>query len=166
MTLAELNALDDDDARRELMRCCGSGQWADRMTTRRPFRTLADLQHAANDVWWSLERGDWLEAFSRHPRIGERAIGWASQEQSGTFGAGRDTLDALIRGNEEYERRFGHVFLTFATGKSAEEMLTELTRRLTNDPALELRIAAAEQAKITHLRLEKLVEPSLQSSGT
>jgi len=38
-------------------------------------------------------------------------------------------------------------------------MLNELRRRLGNDPAEELRVAAGEQAKITRLRLERLVEP-------
>jgi 2-oxo-4-hydroxy-4-carboxy-5-ureidoimidazoline decarboxylase len=35
-------------------------------------------------------------------------------------------------------------------------MLAILRARLNNDPATELRVAAAEQAKITRLRLEKL----------
>ena len=39
---------------------------------------------------------------------------------------------------------------------SADEMLAALRERLPNDPVTELDIAAAEQAKITHIRLEKL----------
>jgi 2-oxo-4-hydroxy-4-carboxy-5-ureidoimidazoline decarboxylase len=38
-------------------------------------------------------------------------------------------------------------------------MLSDLEARLMNDPAEELRVAAAEQAKITRLRLEKLRTP-------
>ena len=64
--------------------------------------------------------------------------------------------EALAAGNREYERRFGHIYLVCATGKSADELLATLETRLTNDPATELRVAAAEQAKITRLRLEKL----------
>ncbi|PYO61317.1 MAG: hypothetical protein DMD70_07140, partial [Gemmatimonadetes bacterium] len=56
-----------------------------------------------------------------------------------------------------YEERFGHVFLISATGRTADEMLVALRGRLTNDPATELRVAAEEQAKITRLRLGKLV---------
>jgi 2-oxo-4-hydroxy-4-carboxy-5-ureidoimidazoline decarboxylase len=51
------------------------------------------------------------------------------------------------------------VFLVFATGKSGEEMLGLLRRRLGNDPETELAIAAAEQEKITRVRLEKLLSP-------
>ena len=58
-------------------------------------------------------------------------------------------------GNEEYERRFGHVFLICATGKGPEEMLEQLRARLKNDGATELTNAAREQALITKLRLER-----------
>jgi len=55
-----------------------------------------------------------------------------------------------------YEERFGHIFIVFATGKTAEEMLALLRLRLANDAEDELRIAAAEQAKITRVRLERI----------
>jgi 2-oxo-4-hydroxy-4-carboxy-5-ureidoimidazoline decarboxylase len=64
-------------------------------------------------------------------------------------GAGEDVLDALLRGNREYETRFGHIFIVCATGKTAAEMLALLRERLPNAPAAELEIAAAEQRKIT-----------------
>lgn len=111
----------------------------------------------ADDIWWSLEGGDWLEAFAAHPRIGERAAGWAGDEQSGVRGAERDVLGRLNSLNHDYERKFGHVFLIFATGKTSAQMLAELERRLANDPSTELRIAAGEQARITRLRLQKLL---------
>ena len=58
-------------------------------------------------------------------------------------------------GNAEYEKRFGHVFLICATGKSAGEMLGQLRVRLKNDRGMELANAAKEQARITRLRLER-----------
>jgi OHCU decarboxylase len=166
VTLDELNGLSADAARRELERCCGSSRWAIAMTARRPFRTAADLTRAADEVWWSMEGADWLEAFAHHPRIGERSAGWARDEQSGARAASETTIKELATLNRQYERKFGHVFLIFATGKSAEEMLAELRRRLSNDPAPELRVAAGEQAKITRLRLEKLLDASFESSRT
>ena len=63
----------------------------------------------------------------------------------------------FITGNQQYEQRFGHIFLICATGKSAAEMLDALRARLTNDPETELATAAREQAMITRLRLEKLL---------
>jgi OHCU decarboxylase len=67
-------------------------------------------------------------------------------------------IAALAEGNRAYEKRFGHDFLVCATGKSAAEMLEILERRLGNDPATELGVAAEEQRKITALRLAKLLE--------
>jgi len=64
---------------------------------------------------------------------------------------------ALAERNRAYEARFGRIYIVCATGKTAEEMLAILRARLANDPATELRAAAAEQAKITRLRLEKLL---------
>jgi 2-oxo-4-hydroxy-4-carboxy-5-ureidoimidazoline decarboxylase len=62
----------------------------------------------------------------------------------------------LAEANAAYERRFGHVFLLCATGLNARAMLDALARRVGNEPAEELAIAAAEQRKITRLRLAKL----------
>lgn len=166
MTLDELNALPRDAAERELANCCGSKRWTSAMAARRPFRSADQLYRAADEVWSALDGADWLEAFSHHPRIGQRAAGWARDEQSGTRGASQRTLERLAELNHEYERKFGHVFLICATGRGADEMLTQLEQRMTNDPATELRVAAAEQAKITRLRLEKLLSSLHQTSRT
>ena len=154
---ARLNGLARDAAQRELRRCCASECWASELATRRPFASDAALFSAADDVWWNLEPDDWREAFASHPRIGERGGGaWSAEEQAGMSDA-PTTLEVEIReGNRAYEAKFGHVFLICATGLSAAEMAAALARRLDNDPDTELRIAAAEQARITKLRLQKL----------
>ena len=41
------------------------------MVTRRPLVDEAALLAAASEVWKSLTRSDWMEAFLAHPRIGE-----------------------------------------------------------------------------------------------
>ena len=71
-------------------------------------------------------------------------------------GAADDVLDALAEGNASYQKRFGYIFIVCATGRSANEMLAMLRERLPNDAATEIQIAAAEQAKITELRLLQL----------
>ena len=159
MTLADFNALPDKRAEDELLRCCGSKEWARKMAGFRPYEGTDELQKTATDIWWALTEKDWLEAFSHHPRIGERAkaAGWARDEQSGTKDAASDVMKQLERGNKDYEDRFGHVFLIYATGRTADEMLASLNQRMKNDAKTELRNAAAEQAKITKLRLEKLI---------
>jgi OHCU decarboxylase len=159
MRLDELNGLSSEAAERELLRCCGSQRWAKTMVERRPFASMEELQKTAEDEWWKLKYHDWLEAFSHHPRIGEHSgsRGFAKQEQAGTSNASDQTLKELNRLNRVYEEKFGHVFLIFATGKSAQEMLDALHTRLLNSADVELTNAANEQAKITRLRLEKLI---------
>jgi OHCU decarboxylase len=153
-----LNSLPDAAARAALARCCGARRWVDALLAGRPFGGDAELLAAAERCWWELGRADWLEAFAGHPRIGERSgDARARSEQAGVDGARENTRAALARGNRDYERRFGYVFLICAAGKSADEMLAALETRVGNTPAVELRIAADEQAKITRLRLENLV---------
>jgi OHCU decarboxylase len=67
------------------------------------------------------------------------------------------TLAALAVTNLAYDKKFGHIYIVCATGKTADEMLALAKARLGNDPATELAVAAEEQAKITDLRLERLV---------
>ncbi len=170
--IAAFDALPPHEAAVLLETCCGSTAWVEGMTLRRPFGTLPVLLEMADRVWWSLTPDDWREAFDHHPRIGEetavasqqtRARDWSADEQRGASAAGDDVRQALAQGNREYERRFGHIYLVCATGKSAEEMLALLRERMTNDPGTELRVAAGEQAKITRLRLEKMFGPSLRT---
>src|SRR5262249_6059007 len=163
--VSALNALPPAEARAAFLRCCGSTPWADAMTARRPFASADGLFATAAEVWAGLGRADWLEAFAAHPRIGDldslrqkfaATAAWCAGEQAGVAGADEAVLQGLADGNRRYEERFGYIFIVCATGKSAAELLALLTARLADDPATELRVAAAEQAKITRLRLEKL----------
>ncbi|HEU4767454.1 MAG TPA: 2-oxo-4-hydroxy-4-carboxy-5-ureidoimidazoline decarboxylase [Pyrinomonadaceae bacterium] len=166
MNLKWLNEFPADDAVAEFAKCCGAKRWAEAMTERRPYASVEELTRVAADIWSSLSHEDWLEAFRSHPKIGEKkateavsaqAQHWSGQEQSGVRDANRDTIDSLAQLNREYEQKFGFIFIVCATGKSAAEMLAMLRERLQNDAATELPIAAAEQAKITELRLKKLI---------
>ena len=165
MNVHELNALPPGSARATLLRCCGSRSLGGRHDRAPPFVSVDKVYHIADDIWASLDRADWLEAFAAHPRIGDlgslrrkfaSTAEWASGEQAGVAGAGDDIIMSLAEGNRDYEAKFGYIFIVCATGKTAAEMLALLRSRLGNDPVEELRIAAAEQAKITRLRLEKL----------
>ena len=160
--LRELNEAPEADVRAILLRACGSTRWVDRMMARRPFANDARLLFAARNEWFGLTEADWLEAFSQHPQIGDRAALEArfpathdvsAKEQACVNGAHQDVLSALAEGNAAYLDRFGFIFIVCAAGKSAAEMLALLRERLTHDRATELRTAAEEQARITALRL-------------
>lgn len=167
MRLADLNRLDDGAAVEAFLRCCGSSRWARQMSAARPFADAATMAAAAERIGSTLEPRDWLEAFAAHPRIGaDRGSGagkaesleWSAQEQARVAFAGHQTRARLAEANHDYETRFGYIFIVCATGKTGEEMLALLERRLRHDPADELGIAAGEQQKITRLRLTKLLD--------
>jgi 2-oxo-4-hydroxy-4-carboxy-5-ureidoimidazoline decarboxylase len=152
----------EPDARRLLSTCCGSTRWVERMLARRPFRTRQAMLAAAREEWFALSRADWREAFSHHPMIGDREslrkrfpeTGRLSErEQAGVNAASEDDLTALADANREYFSRFGYIFIVCASGRTIHEMLAMLRARLKNEPAVEIRTAAEEQARITELRL-------------
>jgi 2-oxo-4-hydroxy-4-carboxy-5-ureidoimidazoline decarboxylase len=161
-----LNALSPRAARMALGRACGSQRWVDGMMGRLPFASAGLMWQAVDEEWARLGKDDYLEAFAQHPKIGEdvdqlrskfrSTETFSREEQSGVIDADEKTLLALRDGNLAYEKRFGHIFIVCATGKSAREMLALLNERIDNDAEVELAVAAAEQLQITKLRLQKL----------
>lgn len=136
------------------------------MVAARPFKNLDELMVAADRIWWSLDDDDWLEAFHSHPKIGEKkaaaavaveAQRWSEDEQSNIRNSEQHVFDKLAELNEAYEEKFGYIFIICAAGKTSEEIMAVLRRRLQNKPDEELRIAVGEQAKIAKLRLRKLL---------
>jgi 2-oxo-4-hydroxy-4-carboxy-5-ureidoimidazoline decarboxylase len=167
MTLQELSQLPERQLREELLKCCGSRIWVDKMIPLFPMEDLIELLENAEEQWNKCSEKDWKEAFSHHPKIGDTeslrkkfasTADWASGEQKGVATASTSAIEALAKGNQEYEAKFGYIFIVCATGKSADEMLSLLQSRLPNEPQKEIKIAAEEQNKITKLRLQKLLD--------
>jgi OHCU decarboxylase len=166
MSIVErLNSLDDASLQAALANCCAARRWVGRLAAERPFSSDEELADKAAEIWNRLAREDWLEAFAAHPRIGDveslrskfgQTRAWAAAEQAGVSATRDEVLQRLSALNREYEATFDHIFIVCATGKTAEEMLAILESRLANDKTTELRLAAAEQLKITLLRLRKL----------
>jgi OHCU decarboxylase len=158
VAVAELDVMPASEAATVLRSCCGATRWVDAMIAHRPFGSRDALFAAADDEWSRCTSSDWLEAFAHHPRIGERNVeGAAAAEQSGAQDAGRDIQEELRRANQAYEKKFGHIYIVCATGKTAEEMLEIARNRMSNDPQAELCVAAEQQRKIMQIRLRKLV---------
>lgn len=162
------NRVPPSQARKMLLDCCGSQEWAEKMLKHMPFPDSAYVLDSADKIWAALGRQAWLEAFRHHPAIGAKrgnkiqsaaARRWSEREQAMAQKADAATLTALADANRSYQERFGHTFLICATGKTSKEILKSLQHRLSNDPETELRVAAEEQRKIMRLRLEKLFTP-------
>lgn len=133
----------------------GSARWAEAMLVRRPYADAEALLAAAEEAFDELADADWREAFAAHapigaPRDGDRR---GVAEQSAMGEATPSERAAMAAGNERYQRRFGHVFLIRAAGRSPKEMLQALHTRLENEIEAEFAIAVREQREITRLRL-------------
>jgi len=165
MTIDEWNALSTEQAATQLHLCCVAERWIQRMLQDRPYSDVDTLLEKAREYWQQLDEADYLQAFSGHPKIGDlhslqqkfaTSQGTASQEQAGVNDASKMIIKALAQGNADYEKKFGFIFIVYASGKSATEMLQLLRQRLPNDRPTELVIAAAEQARITEGRLRQV----------
>jgi OHCU decarboxylase len=163
IVLSTWNNADENGATEAMLACCGAHRWAEQMVGLRPIANIPALSEAADRVWATMAEPDWMEAFARHPRIGERkaaaasekSTAWSAQEQAGTSGAANNIMRELAEGNALYEQRFGFTYIVCATGKSADEMLTILKRRLANGRMAELKEAAEQQRQILQIRLGK-----------
>jgi OHCU decarboxylase len=161
--LDEWNSTGEQSATEAMLACCGSRRWAAEMVAQRPIANIAVLSKTADRIWANMAERDWLEAFTAHPRIGERkapsgsdqSMDWSQQEQAGTDRASASILLELATGNAVYEQKFGFTYIVCATGKSADEMLAILKRRIGNDRMAELREAAEQQRQIMQIRLGK-----------
>lgn len=156
------NTLTDRQRMHLLFGVCSSTIWARRVLAGAPFRDVDALLDRADRVLAELPDAEIDAALDGHPRIGAKADNASSaREQAAVTTAGDDVKAQLAGKNQEYDQRFGYVYLVCASGRSAEELLAILVERLDNDPDTERRVMRSELAKINRLRLERLLsEPA------
>jgi 2-oxo-4-hydroxy-4-carboxy-5-ureidoimidazoline decarboxylase len=161
--LDDLNAEPEERARERLRACNAAPSFPDAVLAGRPYASADALVARAEEVSRALPWEEVAEALAAHPRIGDRVEGSSAEaaasrrEQSSMGGADDAVRAALLEGNRAYEQRFDHVFLVRAAGRSPEEMLAELRRRLGNDAAAERAEVTEQLAQITALRVRGLV---------
>jgi 2-oxo-4-hydroxy-4-carboxy-5-ureidoimidazoline decarboxylase len=164
--VSALGDFNDEPADRavQLLRACNAApRFAAVLLAGRPYPDVDTLVTRAEAVARALPWDEVCVALSAHPRIGDRPEGASPEaetsrhEQSSMQGADTGTRGALVEGNRRYEDRFGHVFLIRAAGRSPEEMLAELRRRLDNDEVTERTETTEQLAQITGLRVRGLV---------
>jgi 2-oxo-4-hydroxy-4-carboxy-5-ureidoimidazoline decarboxylase len=162
-------ALDDfndepaDQAVQALRACNAAPRFAAEVAAGRPYRDVDTLVGRAEEVARALPWDEVAIALAAHPRIGDRVEGSDAEaessrwEQSSMDDADADVRAALLDGNRAYEERFDHVFLIRAAGRSPQEMLAELRRRLANDLDAERAEVTEQLAQITGLRVRAMV---------
>ncbi|QHN75687.1 Uric acid degradation bifunctional protein TTL [Arachis hypogaea] len=96
--------------------CCASTTFAKEMAMASPFSSLEHAISVAREIWFrKLNVWCWLEAISGRSCFNEYL------EM-----ANESTMQELYEWGSMYEKKFGYVFVTCASGKSSEDVLTEL----------------------------------------
>jgi len=164
MTLLEFN---NSHRKHELFKTtCGAESWVNQMIKSSPFVSKQQLLETGERLWFDTQKSDWMEAFLHHPEIGNidtlrekygQGKNLSETEQSDIGRATEETLLELSTQNKAYKDRFGFIFIVFATGKSANQMLGLLNDRINNTKEQEMQTAMIEQWKITRLRINNLL---------
>ncbi|SCX58113.1 2-oxo-4-hydroxy-4-carboxy-5-ureidoimidazoline decarboxylase [Klenkia marina] len=163
MDLAEFNTADDERLTSALVACNAAASFAPAVVAGRPYGSVDALVARAGEVSRALAWAEVEDALAAHPRIGDRVSGGSAEaassrrEQASMSTAETSVRDAILAGNRDYEERFDHVFLVRAAGRSPEEMLAELRRRLSHTPDQERPEVVEQLAQITELRVRGLV---------
>lgn len=163
MKLHQFNQLSAAEAHAAIAHCVAIPDWRNALVAGRPFASQQALMQYARQLASDWNERDLAQALTAHPRIGERPQGegkeaaLSRQEQSSVSDNDRPLKQALQIANADYERRFGRVFLIRAKGRSGEEILAQLLRRLENDRAQEQQEAINQLREITLLRLQESV---------
>ena len=162
MSLEDFNALPAEEAGERLAACLPVPRWVDTVRDGRPYAAWPDLEATASAAAMHLDDEELEAALAGHPRIGERASGpshnaaASAREQAGVDPADAEVTGALAAGNAAYEARFDRVFLIRAAGRSAQEILGELDRRLGNDDDAEREETVTQLREIALLRLRQV----------
>jgi 2-oxo-4-hydroxy-4-carboxy-5-ureidoimidazoline decarboxylase len=149
VTLDEFNGLSFEKAVSAMLDCCGCDAWAVEMAAGRPYESVDVVNEAADTQWWRLGEFGWLQALRAHPKTG------AWTDVADLFESDEEVSEriSMLR---EYYATFGFSFIYYSAGKSSQQIMEVLRARIQNRLDQELGNAAAEQAKVTQLKLKRL----------
>ena len=162
MTLDELNGKDRSGFVSAVGSAFEDSPWvAERAWDKRPFVSLDALHDAMSSVVASARLDEQLSLLRAHPELGARAtMSQAStQEQAGAGLAALTTEEAeRFRSlNLAYREKFGFPFLYAVKGRSAQDALNALERRLTSPRDTEHHEALRQVYRIARFRLEDMI---------
>jgi 2-oxo-4-hydroxy-4-carboxy-5-ureidoimidazoline decarboxylase len=141
----------------QLLEVCASAMWAQRVAAGGPYSDVDALLEWADRVLAGLPNAEIDAALAGHPRIGGPIDNpLSAREQARAQNAAEQVRTELADKNRAYEDKFGYVYLVCADGRSAGELLDNLTERLDNDAETERRVVRTELMKINRQRLKRL----------
>jgi 2-oxo-4-hydroxy-4-carboxy--5-ureidoimidazoline (OHCU) decarboxylase len=144
----------------------GACDWAIQATCiKRPFTQIEDLQNTLINQLLTVEEDKFVHMMTLHDRCGvhDKTLTEASSKEMSASGVDWKLLsqadaDRFLYLNKAYEAKFGYVFMITLAGKTKEEVLHAMERRLDNDVEEEMAIARFQMAKLMRLRFSELVD--------
>ncbi len=129
-----------------------------RLARRRPFRSYAELLHAAGEVALSMSEAERAMLLAAHPRIGSprESLSEASRREQ-PAATSPEVEGELARLQDEYERRFGFRFVVFVDRRSRAQIREVLRERLRRGREDELAAGLEAFLAIAEDRLRRLV---------
>ncbi|EPG37438.1 2-oxo-4-hydroxy-4-carboxy-5-ureidoimidazoline decarboxylase [Acinetobacter colistiniresistens] len=166
MQLETFNQLDSDAAQRVLQGCVHIPTWISELLQQRPYSSKAQLYQTALAHAQTWQWPEISAALAQHPRIGEKKAAAVlsekeqqfSQQEQGQIQTDAVLQLALYQGNLDYEHKFGHIYLIRAAGRSGQQILSELQRRLKNTAKQEQAEVKQQLGEIALLRLNQEIQ--------
>jgi 2-oxo-4-hydroxy-4-carboxy-5-ureidoimidazoline decarboxylase len=158
MTVAELNRSDRTRFAEALDGIFEGSRWvAERAWDRRPFSCLEQLHASMAAEVANATADEQLTLLRAHPDLGSRARmsddSEGEQSRAGLDQLNPDTVDRLQRLNALYRQKFGFPFLLAVKGRTADDVLVALERRLGAGREVELVEALTQVYRIAGFRL-------------
>lgn len=141
-----------DELRSRLVTVLPVERWVDEVVAAGPFATADELCRAGEAAAATLSAEEVDAVLAHRPPVD---VSWG--EAVDDEGDADRTARALTEGAATYEARFGRTFVVRGAGRSRQEVLDELDRRLKQDEDSELRDAARELGEIASVRLRAMV---------
>lgn len=166
MTFHELNLLPHEQLKQELLKCCASIPWVNKMIEFFPMEDLVELLEDAEEQWYLCTETEWKQALNSGAGPEHKdsfqdkvsATGLAADELKDITQVSAEDKEALLQASQLYANKFGYKFTACDPGTSAAARTNLIHTRLQNEPGIELGIAAEEQVKIIHLRIQTLLQ--------
>ena len=134
--------------RESLLTCLRIERWADALAGH-PFDTMLGLERSAVAAATPLTEAEVDEALVGVSTLSESLVAMGSVDDA-------DLVERGTVGCAAYDERYGRVFVIASEGRSIEQVVTELERRLENGPAAELAEVANQLRGIALVRLRAL----------
>lgn len=166
MQLETFNQLNSVEASQVLQNCVHIPTWMFELVQQRPYQFKQQLYQAALAQAQTWQWPEIYTALEQHPRIGEKKAAAVLSEKEQQFSQreqGQIQTDAVLQlalyqGNLDYEHKFGHIFLIRAAGRSGQQILSELQRRLENTVEQEQVEVKQQLSEIALLRLQQEIQ--------